>query len=360
MTDVKALPVCFNDQCLPRIRWVQTGYLKFSAKGTKREVFGMPVPGSLITADFREVSYYQEYLANVVKHRWFLSGEPAKPNPTTQKVLIHILQYLIHLRMCKDVSTKMMKMFLLVENLRQQNLDNREFSANDTKREVFGMPIPGSLITADIREASYYQEYLANVTKHRRFLAGETRSAQDSHAPKSAKSAKFAKKPKPTTQKDRINILHEDGNPARANIKQALGSELIYGCFWKTFEVLNNVFEHWVFNSLVHSSRALSALRRFGLRTASTAAKPCQGDSSEFYLITSSIHINQRGTVVLATLFNESKQRHLRSFITNINLQESRWLQLLAKKDVILQLHAHTSNLLSMTAKRPTTQLPQL
>nr|GFD49188.1 hypothetical protein [Tanacetum cinerariifolium] len=39
-----------NDQILPRIRWVQNGYLKFSAKGTKREVFGMPIPGSLITA----------------------------------------------------------------------------------------------------------------------------------------------------------------------------------------------------------------------------------------------------------------------------------------------------------------------
>nr|GFA87318.1 hypothetical protein [Tanacetum cinerariifolium] len=44
-----------KDQFLPRIRWVQTGYLKFSAKGTKREVFGMPVPDSLITADLREV-----------------------------------------------------------------------------------------------------------------------------------------------------------------------------------------------------------------------------------------------------------------------------------------------------------------
>nr|GEY93955.1 retrovirus-related Pol polyprotein from transposon TNT 1-94 [Tanacetum cinerariifolium] len=49
-----------------------------------------------------------------------------KPNPTTQKVQINILQYLIHLRMYKDVLTKMMKMFLLVENLRQQNPDNRE------------------------------------------------------------------------------------------------------------------------------------------------------------------------------------------------------------------------------------------
>nr|GEX05968.1 retrovirus-related Pol polyprotein from transposon TNT 1-94 [Tanacetum cinerariifolium] len=39
------------------------GYLKFSAKGTKREVFGMPVPGSLITAEIQEASYYREYLA---------------------------------------------------------------------------------------------------------------------------------------------------------------------------------------------------------------------------------------------------------------------------------------------------------
>nr|GFB06448.1 hypothetical protein [Tanacetum cinerariifolium] len=130
--------------------------------------------------------------------------------------------------------------------------------------------------------------------------------------------------------------------------------------FGKPFEVLNNIFKHWVFNSLVHSSRALSALRRFGLRTASTAAKPNQGDSSEFYLITGSIHTDQRGTVVLATLFNRSEQRHFRSFITNINLQESRRLQLLAKKDVNSQLYAHTSNSLSMIAKRPTTQLPQL
>nr|GFB14558.1 hypothetical protein [Tanacetum cinerariifolium] len=41
-----------------------------------------------------------------------------------------------------------------------------------------------------------------------------------------------------------------------------------------------------VFNPPVHSFRALSILRRFGLRTASAAAKPCQGDSLEVYLIT--------------------------------------------------------------------------
>ncbi|GKB95076.1 hypothetical protein Tco_0981213 [Tanacetum coccineum] len=49
------------------------------------------------------------------------------------------------------------------------------------------------------------------------------------------------------------------------------------------------VAETWVLNSLVHSLCALSTLRRSGLRTASAAAKPCQGDSSEFYLITGRI-----------------------------------------------------------------------
>nr|GEV33792.1 hypothetical protein [Tanacetum cinerariifolium]GEV40892.1 hypothetical protein [Tanacetum cinerariifolium] len=95
----------------------------------------------LHTANIREASYYQEYQANVAKHRRFLAGEtwgaqdspapkPARPTrnpkPTAQKAWINILQYLIHMCMCKDFSTKMMKMFLLVENLRQQNPNNHE------------------------------------------------------------------------------------------------------------------------------------------------------------------------------------------------------------------------------------------
>nr|GFA57724.1 histone deacetylase 14 [Tanacetum cinerariifolium] len=51
------------------------GYLKFSAKGTKREIFGMPIPGRIIMANIREASYYQEYQENVAKHRGFLAGE---------------------------------------------------------------------------------------------------------------------------------------------------------------------------------------------------------------------------------------------------------------------------------------------
>nr|GEU56541.1 retrovirus-related Pol polyprotein from transposon TNT 1-94 [Tanacetum cinerariifolium] len=64
-------------------------YLKFRAKGTKREVFRMPIPGILITANIQEASYYQEYLAKVAKHQWYLFGEtgsdPDSPAPKPTK-----------------------------------------------------------------------------------------------------------------------------------------------------------------------------------------------------------------------------------------------------------------------------------
>nr|GEV49033.1 retrovirus-related Pol polyprotein from transposon TNT 1-94 [Tanacetum cinerariifolium] len=68
-----------------------------------------------------------------------------------------------------------------------------KFSAKGTKREVFGMPIPSNLITADIQGESYYQEYLAKVAKHQRYLAGETGSDPDSPASKPAKTTKNSK-----------------------------------------------------------------------------------------------------------------------------------------------------------------------
>nr|GEV86485.1 copia protein [Tanacetum cinerariifolium] len=54
------------------------GYLKFSTKGTKREVFRMPIPGSLITAEIQKASYYLEYLAKVAQHQ-------RKPKSTAPK-----------------------------------------------------------------------------------------------------------------------------------------------------------------------------------------------------------------------------------------------------------------------------------
>nr|GEU69570.1 retrovirus-related Pol polyprotein from transposon TNT 1-94 [Tanacetum cinerariifolium] len=73
-----------------------------------------------------------------------------------------------------------------------------KFSAKGTKREVFRMPIPGNLITADIQGESYYQEYLAKVAKHQRYIADEIGSDPDSPA---LKPTKTAKKSKPTAPK---------------------------------------------------------------------------------------------------------------------------------------------------------------
>nr|GEW94006.1 E-beta-farnesene synthase [Tanacetum cinerariifolium] len=68
-----------------------------------------------------------------------------------------------------------------------------KFSAKGTKREVFGMPIPGKLITADIQGEPYYKEYLEKVAKHQRYLTGEKGSDPNSLAPKPAKTTKKSK-----------------------------------------------------------------------------------------------------------------------------------------------------------------------
>ncbi|GJT15712.1 hypothetical protein Tco_0874418, partial [Tanacetum coccineum] len=65
------------------------GYLKFSSKGTKREVFGMPIPNDLITDDIRGKQYYNAYLEKVAKHQRYLAGEdvsdPDSPAPKPTK-----------------------------------------------------------------------------------------------------------------------------------------------------------------------------------------------------------------------------------------------------------------------------------
>ncbi|GJY60530.1 monodehydroascorbate reductase [Tanacetum coccineum] len=64
-------------------------YLKFSAKGTKWEVFGMPIPNDLITNDIRGKQYYNAYLQKVAKHQRYLAGkevsDPNSPSPKPAK-----------------------------------------------------------------------------------------------------------------------------------------------------------------------------------------------------------------------------------------------------------------------------------
>ncbi|GJR98181.1 retrovirus-related pol polyprotein from transposon TNT 1-94 [Tanacetum coccineum] len=78
-----------------------------------------------------------------------------------------------------------------------------KFSAKVTKREVFGMPILNDLITTNIRDGQYYNEYLEKVAKHQRYLAGEEGSDLDSLIPKLVKATKpeATKKSKPSAPK---------------------------------------------------------------------------------------------------------------------------------------------------------------
>ncbi|GJU07401.1 hypothetical protein Tco_1123831 [Tanacetum coccineum] len=117
------------------------------------------------------------------------------PSVRFTKLIIHHLQskHKFHPRPCSPL-----------------HLPNKEpifgyvkFRSKGTKREVFGMPIPNDLITADIRGEQYYNAYLEKVAKHKRYLAGEEVSDPDSPAPKPAKATKpkATKKSKPLASK---------------------------------------------------------------------------------------------------------------------------------------------------------------
>nr|GEW41421.1 integrase, catalytic region, zinc finger, CCHC-type, peptidase aspartic, catalytic [Tanacetum cinerariifolium] len=94
-----------------------------------------------------------------------------------------------------------------------------KFSAKGTKREVFKMPIPGSLITINIQEAFYYQEYLENVAKHRRYLVGETGSNQESPAPKPTKPDRKPKSTAPPRPSVSIPVTSAQPAPTSALAK---------------------------------------------------------------------------------------------------------------------------------------------
>nr|GEW76786.1 retrovirus-related Pol polyprotein from transposon TNT 1-94 [Tanacetum cinerariifolium] len=111
-----------------------------------------------------------------------------------ERPMAHVLQILLFKQANIDYAKRIWEEF--VQSI-QPVLGYLEFSAKGTKKEVFGLPIPGSLITSDIQVASYFQEYIASVAKYRRYLAGEIGSVQDSPAPKPTKPARKAKSTAP-------------------------------------------------------------------------------------------------------------------------------------------------------------------
>ncbi|GJY42425.1 hypothetical protein Tco_0429695, partial [Tanacetum coccineum] len=64
------------------------GNLKFIPKGEDDEVFGMPIPGELITNNIRNAPYYNAYLEMVAKHDQKIATEKGgKKKPATAKQL---------------------------------------------------------------------------------------------------------------------------------------------------------------------------------------------------------------------------------------------------------------------------------
>ncbi|GKB33660.1 hypothetical protein Tco_0873061, partial [Tanacetum coccineum] len=93
-----------------------------------------------------------------------------------------------------------------------------KFSAKGTKLEVFWMPIPNDLITADIQGGQYYNAYLEKVAKHQRYLVGEEGSDPDSPVPKPDKATKpkATKKSKPLAPKAALLVKETSEEPSPA------------------------------------------------------------------------------------------------------------------------------------------------
>nr|GEV28044.1 histone deacetylase 14 [Tanacetum cinerariifolium] len=91
-------------------------------------------------------------------------------------------------------------------------------SAKGTKREVFGMPSPNELVTADIQGEQYYKEYLEKIAKHQIYLAGEEGSDPDSPAPKPTQATKKSKPsaPKAAPEKKRKLDTETSDEPSPA------------------------------------------------------------------------------------------------------------------------------------------------
>ncbi|GJR19319.1 hypothetical protein Tco_0967846 [Tanacetum coccineum] len=104
-----------------------------------------------------------------------------------------------------------------------------KFSFKNTKRVRFGMAIPDTLISEEIRTAAYYSEYVAKVTKYQRYLAGEAVSDDDAPAPKPAKGAttKSTRKPKPQSSKTAHQKLVEDTTKAPSQAKHLKAGKVL-------------------------------------------------------------------------------------------------------------------------------------
>nr|GEX32586.1 retrovirus-related Pol polyprotein from transposon TNT 1-94 [Tanacetum cinerariifolium] len=207
-----APPIRTDDQILPHIRWVPIGksncYLDVE-KSQSNPIYKIAVDILKYTNFFRAFTTSSTIPSIYIQQSWDIvrydktARNPAHHTHGKKKATLIVIS---SIRFTKLIIYHLQRKYKFHPRPDSPlHLPNEEpvlgylkFSAKGTKREIFGMPIPGNLITADIQGASYYQEYLVKVAKHQRYLAGETGSDPDSPAPKPTKTAK---KSKPTASK---------------------------------------------------------------------------------------------------------------------------------------------------------------
>nr|GEV77070.1 hypothetical protein [Tanacetum cinerariifolium] len=90
------------------------------------------------------------------------------------------------------------------------SLGNLKFVPKGEIDEVFGMQIPKELVTENIKNAPYYNDYLEMVAKHKRRIVTEKEGGKKKMAPKASKPVKLAqakptiaKQPKPKPIKEK-------------------------------------------------------------------------------------------------------------------------------------------------------------
>ncbi|GJW78745.1 hypothetical protein Tco_0140427 [Tanacetum coccineum] len=89
-----------------------------------------------------------------------------------------------------------------------------KFSFKNKKRVRFGMAIPNTLISENIRSATYYPKYVAKVAKYQRYLTEEVISDDEAPTPKLAKRAKPKTPRKPKSYQQLVDEFVDEGVPA--------------------------------------------------------------------------------------------------------------------------------------------------
>ncbi|GKB81751.1 hypothetical protein Tco_0948646 [Tanacetum coccineum] len=146
----------------------------------------------------------------------------------------------------------------------------------------------------------------------------------------------------------RINELHKFSNGTLNDVRTALNDRLkgirmkyLPQNIWRQSDRDKAGAMIQAIDKQLKTRRIMRILEKFidapVMRTASAAAKPCQGDSSEFYLITSSIYTDQRGTVVLPTIGAADSRRTSATLIPDEVLKLKN-----LKKDALLKLFKFT------------------